>query len=219
MLKHWIVKEGADRVLLFFNGWAMDQGIVRALPLPCDTDLLCLYGYHRNDWDLSAELDCYSRIDVVAWSMGVWAAAHALKGRVNAIGHCVAVNGTGRPMDASTGINPDVIEATIRNFSESSRNKFMLRIAGGKTGFSRLEPFLSNRALDDQLEELIWWRENACIEGEPLPWNRVICGTADRVFPLASQLAYWEGYAPEHYPIPHYPFYSFNSWNKLLLPL
>lgn len=61
-----------DRLVLYFNGWALSPIAVEHLGLPEGQDLLLLWDYRTDalDFDFSP----YREIRLVAWSMGIWAA-------------------------------------------------------------------------------------------------------------------------------------------------
>ena len=64
--------EPTDRLVLYFNGWALSPIAVEHLGLPEGQDLLLLWDYRTDalDFDFSP----YREIRLVAWSMGIWAA-------------------------------------------------------------------------------------------------------------------------------------------------
>ena len=64
------------RLLLFFAGWGMDEHPFLQYA-PQDSDFMICYDYRTLDFDTSP-LTGYTVIDVVAWSMGVWAASQVL---------------------------------------------------------------------------------------------------------------------------------------------
>ena len=60
-----------SKLILFFNGWGMDENVVKHLD--CENyDVLMFYDYNTLntdfDWDL---LDVYPEKNLIAWSMGV----------------------------------------------------------------------------------------------------------------------------------------------------
>ena len=64
------------RLLLFFAGWGMDEHPFLQYA-PQDSDFMICYDYRTLDFDTSP-LTGYTVIDVVAWSMGGWAASQVL---------------------------------------------------------------------------------------------------------------------------------------------
>ena len=67
----WLNKEGNNKLILFFNGWGMDENVVKHLDVE-DYDILMFYDYNTLDTDFSWELlNIYHEKNLIAWSMGV----------------------------------------------------------------------------------------------------------------------------------------------------
>lgn len=218
MLQHWIHKNGHSRVLLFFNGWGMDERMAGVLPAPKEADMLCLSSYHQGTADLAKTLAQYTTIDVVAWSMGVWAAPGALSAITHKLRHCVALNGTCQPIDDELGIPSDIFAGTLRLFSPAVRDRFLRRMAGGNKGYTQMKPLLPTRSWEDQHNELAWWQQHAHLPVPQLPWTQAWCGTRDTVFPISAQLRFWQDTPTVVLPVYHFPFGAFDHWDNLLQP-
>ena len=72
MQQVFIIKQNNPNLLLFFAGWGMDVHPFEHFR-PAHHDFLICYDYRSLHFDVSL-LNGYKQIDVVAWSMGVWAA-------------------------------------------------------------------------------------------------------------------------------------------------
>jgi biotin synthesis protein BioG len=98
MRLHWQVREGHPRLLLFFNGWGMDERLLAMIEPPEGRDLLmvCDYTDVRGADAVRTAVAHYPAADLVAWSMGVWAAATVFGSAGAGFGKALAVNGTGR---------------------------------------------------------------------------------------------------------------------------
>ena len=73
----WLRKEGAEELLVFFNGWGMDHRIAawllrESLSAGFSLDMLACYDYHTLETEegFMNGISGYSRITVVAWSFG-----------------------------------------------------------------------------------------------------------------------------------------------------
>ena len=70
----WLNKNNNQKLIIFFNGWGMDENVVKHLS-PEDFDVLMFYDYNTLeidfDWDL---LNIYHEKNLIAWSMGVMVA-------------------------------------------------------------------------------------------------------------------------------------------------
>jgi biotin synthesis protein BioG len=130
MKKLWINKKNNPDLLLFFNGWGMDEKPFNHLAVDNDLDILMVYDYTTLD-DVK-ELDAYKTVHLVAWSLGVFAAAKVLAGKKFA--SAVAINGTLKPIDEGEGIAPAIFQGTIDLWSEASRMKFNRRMCGIEHG-------------------------------------------------------------------------------------
>ena len=98
----WLVKNNTDQVVVFFNGWGMDK---RSFPrLEGEMDKIVCWDYRTLNTDSTPSFIGYKKINVVAWSMGVWAAANILPEWGIQLGHLVAFNGSDFPLEICWGI-------------------------------------------------------------------------------------------------------------------
>ncbi|MCC8173923.1 MAG: DUF452 family protein, partial [Odoribacter sp.] len=72
----WLNKSSRGRVIIFFTGWGMDVNSVSHLK--GEYDVLVIYDYNDISVTNLPDLNSYKEIYVIAWSMGVWAAANIL---------------------------------------------------------------------------------------------------------------------------------------------
>lgn len=220
MRLHWQVREGQPRLLVFFNGWGMDQRLLGATDPPAGCDLLavCDYTDLRGADAVRAAVASYPAADLVAWSMGVWAAAVVFEAGGGSFGRAVAVNGTGRPIDDEYGIPTGLFHATLAGFSERSRDSFFRRMCDGREACARFLPHAPLRELEDQRRELA---ALALAAGAgvppPGPFTAAVVGTRDRIVPPANQTRYWQGAVPcRELNLPHLPFCGRVGWPQLL---
>ena len=68
----WLNKEvNNSKLILFFNGWGMDENVVKHLDVE-DYDVLMFYDYNTLDTDFDFNsLNFYHEKNLIAWSMGV----------------------------------------------------------------------------------------------------------------------------------------------------
>ena len=64
----WLQHKGSQELVIFFNGWGMDDYIVSSLVCG-DYDVVVFYDYNNLDFDV--DLSMYVKKHIVAWSMGV----------------------------------------------------------------------------------------------------------------------------------------------------
>lgn len=171
------------RTVLFFLGWGMDPTPFEAMPRAWDTCFV---------WDY-ASLDGLSAlpegpVDLLAWSMGVWAAAQTLpRERLDS---ATAVNGTPWPIDAARGIPPAVFDATLAALSEAGIAKFRRRMCGGAAATADFLARAPKRSADDLAAELeALGRAIRERPERPFAWDRAFACEGDRIFPPAAQRA------------------------------
>ena len=111
MKQQFIIKENNPKLLIFFAGWACDEAPFKHYR-PKGSDYMICYDYRNLDFDHSI-FKQYKRVNVVAWSMGVWAASYVLNHAKKFKGISVAFNGTYQPIDDTVGIPPALFENTL----------------------------------------------------------------------------------------------------------
>ena len=126
--------------------------------------------------------------EVLAWSMGVWAAGQVLAGVP--VASATAVNGTPWPIDDARGIPRAVFEGTLAGFSEAGLLRFRRRMCGGAAGLKGFEAVAPQRTVADLHAELAaLGRQIAAAPAADFAWTRAIACSEDRIFPLAAQMA------------------------------
>jgi biotin synthesis protein BioG len=214
----WIQKSNAPNLILFFNGWGMDE---HALCQMSDTkfDVLMAYQYQKPNDVLQFDLQQYSKLYLVAWSMGVAMAKEFLNHTNFTFCQTVAINGTLSPIDDNNGIPTAIFDGTLRNYSEPTRAKFGKRMFGELSKQSNDRLYQSQRSTPELLEELIWLKskfEKTTTEQIKL-FDKVIIGTNDLIFPYQNQKNAWNKHESVHeWTCPHFPFFHLNHWETIL---
>lgn len=206
-MKYKFYENNNNKLIIFFNGWGMDEIIVSHLDRE-DYDLLILYDYRDLDIDFP-NLDKYKEKYIVGWSMGVMIST-LFDNEFGNIKKYIAINGTPKPIDDEYGIPTRVYKLTVRGFNQSSCQKFMERM------FDNTPPIdkFSNRSLDSQKEEL---QNLMGVEGRYISFDKVIISDNDKIIPTKNQLNYWKN------PViinkiegGHCPFFKFSKWSEIL---
>ena len=177
---HWQVRKGQPRLLLFFNGWGMDERLLGMIEPPAGRDLLavCDYTDLQGADAVRAAVARYPAADLVAWSMGVWAAATVFGSAGARFDKAVAVNGTGRPIDDEYGIPAGLFHATLDNFSERARDSFFRRMCDGRDACGEFLPHAPLRDVEDQRRELLALARDAGAGVQPPgPFTSAVVGT------------------------------------------
>jgi len=205
----------SGRLTVFFSGWATDEGLMEALFPSKDGasvlpdgggDILLCYGHQ--DYVLNKKLfEYYSRIRLVAWSLGVWASEFACGAEDLHFEECIAVNGTVFPVDDSFGIPLAVYKGTLDNLNERNLYKFRMRMCGGKENYERFMTCAPKRTMEDIKEELesILLRSRA-VNWAHNKWDKAIVCSSDAIFPPQNQIAGWRerGVDPVVMELPHF---------------
>lgn len=213
----WLRAAGTPELVLVFAGFAMDERPFA--PLSGGSDLAVVHSYHDLDWPagLPAALDAYRRIDILAWSLGVWAI-----GQVGQLperpGRRIALAGTPRPLDREFGIPPAVFDRTRRHFDAAGQAAF----------YGNLSPDPAERRIFAAHAPARDWRDQAAelaslqtmIQSRPLRdpvFDLAIIPQADRIFPPASQERHWTGKTPiRRIAAGHYALPAWQTWDELL---
>lgn len=197
----WLNKENNERLIIFFNGWGMDESVVNHLEAD-DFDVVMFYDYNSLDIDLSV-IEGYKEKYLIAWSMGVMVASLfniEYKSKT-------AVNGTLDPIHNEFGIPERIYNLTIKGFSPIGCKKFIQNMFNEK-----VEDFSVNREFEEQKSEL------SALKGykanKEFKYDRVFISTEDKIIPTANQVKFWE--IEPNISGGHAPFYQFKSWSELL---
>ncbi len=203
MEKHWLRREGADKLVVFMLGWAAGHTLVEHIRPP-GYDVLCVCDYRETEG--LPEVTPYRDKYLFAWSFGVLMAEALLKDMD--FTRAVALNGTPLPADDMFGIGRRRLDLTLRQLATQGMEQFDRRAYGEH--YELLAGRLSPRSLQDNIQEL---RELQYIaETQPhaaIKWDKAIVGERDVIFPPQNMLAYW-GERAELLPLPHYPFADAN---------
>lgn len=188
---HTSTNQKQDRLLLFFAGWGMDERPFIQYT-PRESDFMICYDYHTLDFDTSPTAR-YSHIDVVAWSMGIWAASQVLSRIALPVNSSVAINGTPFPIDEKRGIPPAIFEGTLEGLNEVSLRKFQRRMCANGSAFDSFRHITPQRSAEDLKEELAAIaRQYRELPPASFSWKKAIMGENDRIFPPANQHTAWE---------------------------
>lgn len=202
----WLNKENNSKIIVFFNGWGMDECIVRHLNTE-DYDVLMFYDYNTLDTKFSIDKN-YSECNIISWSMGVMIASIiSSKISLDNIKSNVAINGTLKPIDAKYGIHPKIYDLTINSFNQECRNKFIENM------FEKKDVEISiNRTIENQKSELIALKTyTGDLNFKP---NKILISDNDKIIPTKNQAEFW-GIKP-NLKSGHCPFFNLTKWSELL---
>ncbi|MDE6272427.1 MAG: DUF452 family protein [Muribaculaceae bacterium] len=181
------------RLILIFAGWSTTPSFYRDLQSE-GWDIAVVWDYTDLDFDPSI-INNYSSIFIIAWSLGVAAAAHAAASTlpVGRISAAFAVNGTLFPSSDHYGIPEDIYEATRATLNARNLLKFTKRMGYIPPAPESMPPIAPEDIYIPDFDSLALELENIrsyALRGK-LPWKRVYISTEDRIFPAESMHNYW----------------------------
>lgn len=190
MKHYWHKKQNHSCLLLIFNGWGCDAHILNNLEKD-NYDILLFYDYTTLETDLSEQLQHYKHIDVLAWSLGVYAADTALSGVKN-IRKQVALNGTLYPVNDQKGIPRKIFEKTLQELNEHTVKTFFQKIAGTEHFDKPPTCVFSRRSFQSQFSELVSLAHSFTHTHIPqTQWDLALIAVNDRIFPYRNMQRAW----------------------------
>ncbi len=237
MIQTFLIHEHHPRLLLFFTGWGADATPFRQYR-PAKSDYLLCYDYRTPDFDDSL-LQEYREVNLIGWSMGVWAATQVMErlaGQADApcrqrspmpcIARSIAINGTPHPVDDRLGIPTATYHGTLEGLTGVSLHKFLRRMCADSKAFRVFLEVTPRRPLEELREELTA-AEAQYLERRAMPvtnrfhWSQAVVGSNDRIIPPANQLQAWqEAGTPvirtedAHYSQPLFQYYLQTLWTN-----
>lgn len=216
-MKHYFIHDNKSDVLdLIFAGWGMDEHPF--LQEVTENDLCICYDYNDLNINLSIFKN-YKQIRLIAWSLGVWAAAKVFENVQLPFIEKIAINGTLQPISATSGIPPVIFMGTLQNLSTATLCKFNRRMCGSKEqkeAFDKIAPQRSIQSLSTELQMLY-----EGVNHNPIPqfkFDRAIIGTKDQIFPAVNQNNAWISHKNttiEEVDMAHYPANFVNCLTEL----
>ncbi len=207
----WLNKQNNKKLIVFFNGWAMNETPLEHLKKD-DFDILILFDYRNTNIDLSTfNYKNYQEKYLIAWSMGVLV-SNLFYQDLSGFDKKIAINGTTKMIDNDFGIPPRIYKVTTKYLNEDSRDKFIKNMF--KNG--SLNPNIKiTRNLEELKEELI------AIEGikidKELVFDKALISLDDRIVPSENQIRFWSNKTKiEKINSTHCPFDNYDSWCQLL---
>lgn len=221
MKSKWLIKNNHKKLIIFFNGWGLDENIVSHLKAD-NYDVLMFYDYEDLEIpkDLLEEIQCYSEKNIIAWSFGVWACSEVVDVFAS-LSSMIALNGTPLPVDNNFGIPEKIFDLTLSGLSEKTYPKFFQKMFIDFE--NKFNEGLSNRDIKNKKQELGQIKKQALRQKNQEKnqcFNKIFVGMQDKIFPLKNQLKYWEVIGLRKNIIKfdsgHCLFNLFDSWDKIV---
>ena len=216
MLFHWLNKQNNDKLIIFFAGWSFDEKPFKFLACD-DYDVLIMYDYATLDCEME-DLSQYKEIDLIAWSMGVFA-AYLLKEKLPKFAKKIAINGTPLPVDDEYGIPTKPFLLTLRHAKTGLEGKFYQNIFDKPEEFEKYSHTPVTRTIENrenELKSLYNQIKNTTINYEHF-YDKALISKFDKIIPTKNQINFWQNNAEiEMLESGHFPYYNFKSWNEIL---
>ncbi|MBR1617466.1 DUF452 family protein [bacterium] len=191
-------------MIVFLNGWGMDESVVSHLEFG-NFDVLHVNNYQTFE---KISFEKYSKNYLVAWSMGVLA-SNLLD--FSYFDKKIALAGTNRMIDDDFGIPKRVYDLTVNHFSEKSAKRFLINM------FQNEIPIQINisKSTSDLKDELIFF-QNLKTDKET-NFDKVFIPKQDKIVPFKNQMAYWQDKCEiEIINTSHYVFSNFKQWAQIV---
>ena len=210
-------REKNDKLVVVYGAWGTDEHVFT--PLCNDEfDFILFYDYSADEALVLPEMKSYSRITVIGWSLGVWAAEYLAPKTGIQPDITIAVNGTPVPAHDTFGIPLKDFEDTLNNISERNMIKFYLRMFGNKETYRQNMDRIPTRTIKSLHDELRWLYNRIMEQKEPgFTWNYAVTSEYDRVFPAKNLKAYWGKQESTRHivlPLNHYLFHYWQSYQE-----
>ncbi len=218
METRWLHRQDRDFLILFCNGWGMDEKPFKPLTSHKYDVLICFDYTDESGVPEVEELNKkYSEIILVGWSMGVAYGQRFYEGSSHCFSKRIAINGTLCPRHDEFGIPVKVFESTLSNLSEKSLLKFYLRMCRSREVVKKFIQNKPGRTIESQIEELkVISKYMGCTDEDKSIFTDIVISKKDLVIPTSNQIRFWKNNTTSLIDGYHFPFYQWESWDKLV---
>ena len=207
----WLNKKNNKNLIVFFNGWAMNETPVKHLKTD-GFDILFLFDYRNLDFNfLEFDFSKYEKKYLICWSMGVFAANNFIN-TFNNFDYKVAINGTNKIVDDDFGIPEKIYKITAKFLNEDSLDKFIKNMFKG----GKLNPEITiTRSIGELREELFEIQKKSF--SSEIKFDKAIISNDDRIIPTKNQLNFWKNKAEiDLIESTHCPFKNYSNWQDFI---
>ncbi|MDD3238327.1 MAG: DUF452 family protein [Candidatus Gastranaerophilales bacterium] len=215
-MQTYFISNNSKKLIVVLCGWGMDEAPF--LPLTTkETDFLFIYDYSNLDlkMDFNIDFSIYEKNYLVAFSYGVFIAG-LVEDELPPFDYSVAVSGTRFPIDKKYGINPRIFDLTLESVSDVSLKKFNEKMFDLPEDYRKYYVNLPFRTAESAKIELSKIKEYAkSSKYYDFAFDKAIVPLNDKIFPTASQSAYW-GNKAVSVESGHFCLYKFNSFYEII---
>lgn len=202
----------SDELILFFNGWAMDEKPFN--PIKSSHDILFVSDYSNSDLNFDFDFCRYKKVTLLAFSAGVFMASY-LQEILPPLDFKIAVNGTLNMLDEKLGIPQDMF-SEMENLSAENVLEFREKITDKKNHFNLFNKYQPYRSLESSMDELFALKKYFT-KPKSFNYDKVIVAKNDVILPTENQLRAWKNHQSVHKAAGgHFLFYNFNDFDELI---
>lgn len=213
----WVIKNNSDKLIIFFNGWSLDENIVKHLTT-AEFDVLMFNDYSdlTIDEETIEKINSYSEVNVIAWSFGVWACGNVIDKFKN-LKNAIAINGTLVPIDNNLGIPEKIFNLTLQHLSEENYVRFFKNMFSSEADLSKI----STRSIESKRQELEQIKNlsasKTCAQNAKF-FNKVLIGKNDKIISAKNQINFWCEIDAKITQVDdgHYIFDLFATWDEII---
>lgn len=217
MQSTWVIKNNSQKLILFFNGWSLDENIVNHLTSE-NYDVLMFNDYANLEitQETLDKINSYNEVNVIAWSFGVWACGNIIN-NFKTLKKVIAINGTLVPIDNNFGILEKIFKLTLLHLSEENYVRFFKNMFISEADLSKI----STRTIENKKNELEQIHklslETNCTENKN-HFTKAIISTDDKIISAKNQLNFWSQTNAKIKQIEggHYIFDLFKTWGEII---
>lgn len=206
----WLNKNNNSKLIVMFNGWAMNETAFKHLDFE-DYDILIFQNYKNLNFDFDKFK--YNEKYLICWSMGVFA-VNKFKNIFNSFDKKIAINGTKKIIDNNFGIPEKIYDLTLKTLNKENLEKFIKNMSISEEFYKNLK---ISREIEDLKEELIAIQKTV-LENE-IDFNKAIISKRDKIVPFKNQLNFWKNQKDVEICLTdggHYPFESYKNWSEII---
>lgn len=241
-----LIQNNSKKLILFFNGWSLDENIVNHLTSK-KYDVMMFYDYSNLEIskEILDEINSYDEINIAAFSFGVWACgcfvnvlldtkerSRLCETKISGyekkhppkqsyplanMKNLIAINGTLIPIDNQFGISEKMFDLTLLNLSEKTYPLFFKNMFMDKPDLNKMP----QRNIEDKRQELTAIKHNSkSLKTLNTIFTKVFIGSYDKIIPAKNQFAFW-GDRCNNKEITkldsgHYAFDLFRDWDEII---
>lgn len=205
--------------VLYFTGWSVPHSLALEMELPEEWTLFSV-GDYRGELPQWPDMSCFSRLYLVAWSMGVWAAEYFHK-CYPAPSLAVAINGTPSLISDRYGIKGVDYQRMAAGLDVEGYRHFVRQMCLSEESAAHFLSLPDHRSITAAREELRWVADlGGSVTECEVPWTRAIVSDHDLVIPSGGQRRFWSDRSIPIEELPTAPHLILGtylkSWRELL---